>query len=61
MSGVFGIFSHTLTQLIAGAQETDDDDNTSHHTSDNNTTKKKKQKGKKQPQSQNKTEINITD
>ena len=51
LSGVFGIFTITLTQLIAEAQETDnssdDDDNTSHHTSDNNTTKKKKTKRQK--------------
>ena len=65
LSGVFGIFSHTLTQLNAEAQETDnssdDDDNNSHHNSDNITTKKKKQKVKKQNQSQNNKDINITD
>ena len=48
LSVVFGMFSHTLTQAIAVAQEkdnsSDDDDNTSHHNSDNITTKKEKAK-----------------
>ena len=53
LSGVFGIFSHTLTQLLAEAQETDnssyDDDNTSHHNRDNSP-RKKEQKIKMQNQ-----------
>ena len=65
LSGVFGIFSHTLTQLIALAQETDnssdDNDTPSHQIIENNTTKKKKQKVKRQYQPQNKTDINMTE
>ena len=44
LSGIFGIFSHTLTQLIADAQDTNkssDDDNNSHETQNSNTEKKK--------------------
>ena len=44
LSGIFGIFSHTLTQLIAEAQDTDNssgDDNNSHGTQNSNTEKKK--------------------
>ena len=47
LSGLFGIFSHTLTQLIVEAQDfdnnTDDGDNNS-HTSHNNYTVKRKKK-----------------
>ena len=38
LSGIFGIFSHTLTQLIAEAQDSDnssDDDKNSHETQNN--------------------------
>ena len=44
LSGIFGTFSHTLTQLIAEAQDTDnssEDDNNSHETQNGNTQKKK--------------------
>ena len=44
LSGIFGIFSHTVSQLIAEAQDSDnssDDDNNSHETQNNNTEKNK--------------------
>ena len=44
LSGIFEIFSHTLTQLIAKEQDTDnssDDENNSHGTHNGNTQKKK--------------------
>ena len=43
LSGIFGIFSHTLSKLIAEAQDTDnssDDDNNSHGTQNSNTKKR---------------------
>ena len=62
LSGIFGIFSHTLTQLIAEAQDTDnssDDDNNSHGTQNSNTEKKKvKVTMKHQPRT--KSNIQIT-
>ena len=47
ISGVFGIFSHTLTRLIAEAQEIDntsDDSDNNSHSSNNNYTRKRKKK-----------------
>ena len=63
LSGIFGIFSHTLTQLIAEAQDADNssanDDNNSHETQNSNTEKKKiKFKIKHQPKV--KSDIKIT-
>ena len=51
-SGIFGIFSHTLTQLILEAQDndnnTDDSDNSSHENHNNNTIKRKNKTTKDQ-------------
>ena len=58
LSGIFGIFSHTLNQLIAEAQEldntSDDSDNISHPSINNDTirNKKKNSKHRHQPQEQ---------
>ena len=52
LSGIFGIFSHTLTQLTAKAQDTDnssDDDNNSHGTQNSNTQKKKTKRHNETP------------
>ena len=63
LSGIFGIFSHTQSHLIAEAQDTNsssDDDNNSHGTQNSNTEKKKlKVTMKHQPRS--KSDIQITE
>ena len=64
LSRVFGIFSHTLTQLIAEAQEldntSDDSDNNSHPSNKNETIKRKKKNSKHQHQPEGQSKINIT-
>ena len=63
LSTIFGIFSHTLTQLTAEAQDSDsssDDDNNSHETQNNNTVKNKlKVTMKHQPRT--KSDVQITE
>ena len=63
LSTIFGIFSHTLTQLTAEAQDSDissDDDNNSHETQNNNTVNNKlKVTMKHQPRT--KSDIQITE
>ena len=63
LSGIFGIFSHTITQMIAEAQDTNkssDDDNNSHETQNSNAEKKKlKVTMKHQPRT--KSDIQITE
>ena len=61
LSGIFGIFSHTMTQLIAEAQYSDnssDDNNNSHETQNN--TEKIKLKATMKHQPKTKSDIKIT-
>ena len=64
LSGKFGIFSHTLTQLIAEAQEidntSDDSDNISHPCNSSYTIRRKRKNLKDQSQHQEQSQINIT-
>ena len=63
LSGIFGIFSHTLTQLIAEAQDTDNssDDDGNNHGTQNSNTEKKKLKVTMRPQPRTKSDIHITE
>ena len=63
LSGIFGIFSHTLTQLIAEAQDSDNSSDVDHnsHQTQNNNTERNKLKVTMKHQPRTKSDIQITE